>query len=276
MEAQDFPAKLNQIYELYQLDKISEAMDQLNKLQVDLESYPILVQLTQDYHRIQTVYNMFNDTEDWVVENSTGPVRILYKKVPDTPTYSILCESTLPIPLFNFLSLIYETDSYPTWMPFCVDSEVLQSISRSRKVVRISSSVGPYKREVCMEGYGANLLLKEGAVMIVCKSLEDSKADQLYHTKKTRAEVTMFGCLIRPIGKDSISVKVISNFDPKIKFLPYKLLNFFMRKLAKTIFNKITEKAANLDPGKFQNPLNRDFYNHINESLKEFFDRHKI
>lgn len=49
-------------------------------------------------------------------------------------TFKILAEK-VRIPCFNTITLINEVELYPEWFPFCKKSDLLKTISRSKKVV---------------------------------------------------------------------------------------------------------------------------------------------
>lgn len=267
---------IEQIQYLYEEDKLVEAYNLMQNLPQELiKSIPILTQIEEDYLETRKLLNEFQDESDWISEKE-GNIHISYKKVKNTPTISIKCESIIDVPLFDFLTLIYETDLYPDWVPFCKSSKTLQKISRSKKVVVCEFDVIHIaKRAACVLGYGYNLLHTEGYVLIVSKSIPTT-----YKTSYTLSELNFFGCLLHPISKSSISVKLISNMDPKIYILPYSLLNWAVRKMARLMFEKLTEKSKQFSSSSSPNhailPENSDFYEHLSRSLREYFESNRI
>jgi hypothetical protein len=54
-----------------------------------------------------------------------------------------------------------------------------------------------------------------------------------------QATVEVCGAAMRPLPDNKIDFKFLSNFDPKVKAIPYNALNWFSRKFAKGLFKKI-------------------------------------
>ena len=136
------------------------------------------------------------------------------------------------------------------------------------------------KRQAVIYGYGANLLESDGIIMIISKSCDQDmyfKGIKLPEPDKIhRARVYMMGCIVKPLSYEKIQVTMICNFDPVIKMIPYKILNYFSRKFAKGIFKKISEKAKNFEGSEYQKqvdkPENREFYDFLKKSQKEYFE----
>lgn len=267
--------KISQILDLYDQDKLVEAYVKLKTLDENIvEGHRVLSQIVQDYLETRELMQEFLDEKDWVVEND-GNVQVCYKKVPGTPTISMKCESVIEVPIFNFISLVYETDLYPDWVPFCRTCRTVERVSKSKKIIFSEFDVVKIaKRAICLVGYGYNLLHTDGIVMIVSKSVDYS-----YPTNYTLAKLNFFGCLIRPLSENSIHVKLISNFDPNIYFLPYSLLNWVVRKVSKTIFKKMTEKCKKFEnseyPQRMLLPENIEFYQHLQRSMDEYLEKLK-
>jgi hypothetical protein len=276
--------QIHQIHCLYDDDKIMEAfrlLDNLkNKYNRDFQEIPMVKDLESDYKDIKDVFLSVQDKEGWATE-STGKITVSYKNVPGTPTYSLLTEGEIDVPLFNFITLLYESDLYNTWVPFCKKSNTIAKLSRSRKIVLQEYNL-PFvaTRQTCLYGYGANLLISDGIVVIVSRSCDqgstfkDVKLPDPNGVK--RSVVNIMGCIVRPITYEKIHVTMISNFDPLIKIVPYKILNYFSRKLAKGIFKKIIKKAKNFEGSEYQKrinlPENKDFYSHLEKSQKEYLE----
>lgn len=268
--------KISQVLELYDQDKLVEAYTQLRTLdQSIIQSHRVLQQIIEDYRETRELMQEFLDDKDWITEK-TGTVQVSYKKVPGTPTVSLKCEGVIEVPLFNFISLIYETDLYPDWIPFCKTCKMIERVSKSKKIIFTEFDVAKVaKRSACLVGYGFNLLNTDGLVMIVSKSVNNS-----YPSAYTLAKLNFFGCLIRPLTENSIQVKVISNFDPNIYFLPYSILNWLVRKMAMVIFNKLIEKSKKFEnseyPKRMLLPENVEFYQHLQRSRDEYLDKLKL
>lgn len=135
-------------------------------------------------------------------------------------------------------------------------------------------------RQACIYGFGANLLKSDGVVMIVSKSCDQEpyfKGIKLPESGKAkRAVVNFLGCIVKPLSYEKIHVTMITNFDPMIKIVPYKVLNYFSRKMARGMFKKVLKKAKNFEGSEYQKrmslPENKDFYEFLEKSQKEYLE----
>lgn len=276
---------IKEVITLYGDDKIAEAISLLNSVKesysFEVEDYPQLIELQEDYADICKALELFEDKKDWVVEQGGGLVKVFYKRIPGTPTFSIMSEGDLDVPVFNMLSLIYESELYNTWVPFCRLSYTVKQISRCRKIV-FQQLNPPFidDRETCLYGYGANLLSTHGCILIVARSCDasDSFKGVTLPTKNrraVRAQLNVMACQIIPLGPNKIRLKFINNIDPKVKFLPYRMLNLLSRKFAKRLFKMISKKANNFSGSQHEEytklPENLPFYDHIAKSLEDYF-----
>ena len=276
--------ELGEVFELYRDDKIREAINLLEELKLkhrcNFTEDPLVREIESDFEDIKEVFRCCQDKEGWITE-ATGKIMVSYKNIPGTPTYSLLTEAEIDVPMFNFITLMYEIDLYHTWVPFCKTSTAVANLSRTRKLLYQEYNVPLIAtRQACLYGYGANLLHTDGVVVIVSKS-----CDQNTHFKNVklpeigrgkRAVVHMMGCIVRPISYEKIHATIITNFDPMIKLVPYKIMNYFSRKLAKGMFKKIIKKAKNFEGSEYQKrmnmPENREFYEFLEKSQKEYLD----
>lgn len=276
LNCHELSTSLKSIQELYDKDKICEAykmmQDTINLNEIDIEDYPILCKVNNDYEETRQILREFEDKADWITEKE-GPIHVSYKKVSGTPTISLMCESILEVPLFNFITLIYETDLYHSWVPFCKRSETIERISKSRKIIYSEFDVIKIaKRASCLYGYGLNMLNTDGVVMVIARSVENVHVP----SNMTMAKVNFFGCLIHPLSESSIHVKFISNFDPNLRFLPYSLLNWAVRKISSLMFSKLVEKTKNFNQSEYPERMkleeNIEFYKHLEESFQEYLE----
>ncbi|CAG9315410.1 unnamed protein product [Blepharisma stoltei] len=276
-------ATIESVLNLYYEDRIQCAYFELNKLinesKIDLRNSPKLLEIQNDYNAIRKIYKELEDTEGWITDHD-GAIKISHKLVPGTPTCSIMSETTFDLPVFNLLTLMYETDLYPLWIPFCKKTTLVKKIARSRKVIlQYYNVAGIAKRETCLYGYGADLLKSDGCIMIVsnsCDKEDEFKGVKLPPKGKvTRAIVNFFGCVIRPINRNRTYIKLVSNFDPVLKYLPYRILNYFSRKLAKGMVKRVKKYASRFEGSQWQEnmslPENRDFYEFLSDVLESFY-----
>ena len=83
--------------------------------------------------------------------------------------------------------------------------------------------------------------------------------------------IVMF--IIQPLQDGRVFFRLVSNFDPKLKAIPYWLLNWFNRKFAKVLFKRIAKKARSLVGTAYEerwnDPEKKVFYDYIDETLLE-------
>lgn len=275
---------LEEVFALYKDDRFGEAITLLESLKAELHpdhfNHPIIEELESDYREIKAIFEGINDTTGWNVEDS-GKISVKYKNVPGTPTYTLLTEAEIDVPAFNFITLMYETDLYHTWIPFCKKSTTVAKLSRTRKILWQEYSVPLIAtRQTCMHGFGANLLSTHGVIIICSKSCDQDthfKGVKLpNHSTSSRAVVNMLGCIIKPLSYNRIKATLLTNFDPAIRLVPYKILNYFSRKMAKGIFQKAVKKAKDFEGSEYQKRMkmeeNREFYEFLEKSHREYLD----
>lgn len=276
--------ELSIVFTLYKEDKIVEAVELLNSLrekyQSTFEENPIVTEIECDYADIRQVYRNVREKIGWN-NVSTGDISVFYKNIPGTESYSLMTEGVIETPLFHFLSIIYETDLHHTWLPFCTKSFTIANLSRTRKIIFQEFNM-PFLavRHACLYGYGANMLQTDGAVVIISKSCdreETFKGVKLpENLKSKRAIVHIMGTIIRPLSLNKIHVTIITNFDPVVKSISYKILNYFSKKLAKGIFKKMAKLAQNFEGSIYEermsNPENKEFYDYIHQSHLEYLN----
>lgn len=275
---------LNQIMRLYNDDKLGEAVDLLKKVREHehklFNDHENVMELESDFDEIMNVLKLVNDKVGWISE-CTGDISVKYKAVEGTKTYSMLTESILNVPLRNYITMLYEIDLYPNWLPFCTKAYCVANISRSRRVLVQEYNVRfTPKRHTCLYGFGANLLSSEGCVVIYAKSCDQKdhfKNIKLPKIDSTRAQVNIIACILRPITETQVSIQMLTNFDPNMYYVPYKILNFFTRKLAKGMFKKIAKLAINFTGSEYEKRINseesREFYEHLARSEAEYLKK---
>ena len=224
------------------------------------------------------MYTTVQDKQNWQVSKS-GKVNVMYKKLEGSKSYLVLTEGTIKAPLFNFISIIYESDLYHTWLPYCQTSSTISTLSKTRKIIFQEFDL-PFlsTRHACLYAFGANLLQSKGVVVIISKSCDQEKSfkgiDLPQNLESKKAIVNMMGFIVKPLSASEIHVTFLSNFDPVVKSFSYKILNYYSKKISKTIFSKLAKLAKNFEGSLYESqlkaPENREFYDYLHESLEEY------
>lgn len=274
--------ELQIVLSLYKEDKILEAIDLLNSLkekyQKDFEDNESIRNLISDYQIINEIYNNVQDKQNWTI-SKTGKVNVMYKKLENTKSYSVLAEGLIKAPLFNFISIIYENDLYHTWLPYCQSSSTISNLSKTRKIIFQEFDL-PFlsSRHACLYAFGANLLQSKGVIVIASKSCDQQKSykgiDLPQNLESKKAQVNIMGFIVKPLSEQEIHVTFLMNFDPILKSFTYKILNYFSRKISRAIFSKLGKLCKNFKGSLFETqlkaPENQEFYDYLNESLEEY------
>ena len=106
-------------------------------------------------------------------------------------------------------------------------------------------------RELYSFGFGINRLDENGSIYIISKTIDKVKnkiqifsfvpKDQKFlennnieipaKGKCVRMEVNYYAIEITPYSSNHCKVRMMSNLDPKLKVIPYALINFVVRKV---------------------------------------------
>mmetsp|Transcript_22138 Transcript_22138/g.21841 ORF Transcript_22138/g.21841 Transcript_22138/m.21841 type:complete len:198 (+) Transcript_22138:594-1187(+) len=192
----------------------------------------------------------------------------------------MLTEAELDVGIFNIVTMFYELDLYPKWLPFCQKSMCVRKLSHSRIIAMQEFGVqGLAARQTFVYGIGADLLRSHGAVLVVSKSCDESKffkgVELPLDEDVGRAKINYCGFKLMPINRNKTVVKLISNFDPCLQVIPYAILNWFTRKYARGFFGKIAKLAKNFEGSEWEErltgPENCEFYRYTARSLDEYF-----
>jgi hypothetical protein len=235
-----------------------------------------------DYNFTKMGTEMFNDHEGWTTESIGKDLTTKYKKIPRTALISLRFEAILDIPLINVLTLLYEIDLYNEWIPFLTKSDMLSNVHRASKVVYIKASLPPplADRDAFLYGFGVDHSNEDGSVMILAKSLDTDPELMKRHKvdpSKTSKNVKMdlnFACFkIKPLGPNRCEMLGVANVDPKISFLPSRLLNWLVRKTTTLLVERMLKKAQTLAGTPWEkameNPEKKEFYDWLNAKVAE-------
>ena len=269
---------------LYKEDKLLEAMDLLMSLQEkyhkSFDDNEKIRELMSDYKDVNEIFDNVENKDNWV-EALTGKVRVMYKKLENSKSYSFLTEGVIKAPLFNFISIVYETDLYSTWLPYCTRSSTIASLSKTRKIIFQEYDLPLLSvRHACLYAYGANLLQSKGAIVIVSKSCDEDKSFKGFELPQElnskRAVVSIMGYIVKPVNAEEIKVTFLCNFDPVLKSFTYKILNYFAKKFSKAIFKKLAKLAQGFEGSRFEElskaPENREFFDYLSQSLEDYLN----
>eukprot|EP01118_Nematostelium_gracile_P016977 TRINITY_DN712_c0_g1_i2.p1 TRINITY_DN712_c0_g1~~TRINITY_DN712_c0_g1_i2.p1 ORF type:complete len:215 (+),score=43.38 TRINITY_DN712_c0_g1_i2:250-894(+) len=177
--------------------------------------------------------------------------------------------------LFNIMSVVYETDLYPTWWPFVNEVTQLEKISRYRKLLYLKASL-PWplpSRDACLYGYGVDLL-EDDMVIIMVRSAHNDEFSNIPDIPRSfaRVECKFGGMLVKPISPTSSKVIMLSNSDPKVPVIPYWLFNLVTKKLAHHMFETLRHKSSKIEGTIYEERIRSqpEVYSDAIERLKKY------
>lgn len=183
------------------------------------------------------------------------------------------------VKLINFLSLLYESDYYNKWIPFCNKSECPHQPEKAKKVVYLVTHVPFIKeRDFLVYGFGVNRLKDNRSIVLLLKSIENEVifediVKKYENNNKVRALINNFGFEIQYINEKEIKIKGIVNINPMISYVPQFIINSIMKTGSKYLFNKIMKLSQNYEGSDLQNKnpseLDKIFYNFVENEIKD-------
>eukprot|EP01116_Phalansterium_solitarium_P014515 TRINITY_DN32220_c0_g1_i1.p1 TRINITY_DN32220_c0_g1~~TRINITY_DN32220_c0_g1_i1.p1 ORF type:complete len:309 (+),score=111.01 TRINITY_DN32220_c0_g1_i1:122-1048(+) len=199
----------------------------------------------------------FDNDDDWTLVKESAGVKTFYRHESSTPIHSIKMRGIIEAPAVNILACINEVDLYNTWMPSqLLEHRELWHVTNYRKAAYLrSQALWPvWARDVCLFGFGVDLLLERGAAVVAVRSMkpEDVPPDLPPGTETTvqvppkhvRAECRIGGFHLRPLTETSCECVIVSNADPMLAFLPKWLLNMVVHEVAHYAFSMLRKQAA--------------------------------
>eukprot|EP01017_Pseudomicrothorax_dubius_P020382 TRINITY_DN22253_c0_g1_i1.p1 TRINITY_DN22253_c0_g1~~TRINITY_DN22253_c0_g1_i1.p1 ORF type:complete len:285 (+),score=47.52 TRINITY_DN22253_c0_g1_i1:64-918(+) len=239
-------------------------------------------QVKTKYEELMRIQNVMTDSKGFTEDKISDTLTMYYKRGENSVTMRL--EADLDINIFNLFVLVYEADLYKSFMPFVEESQTIQKVDKTSKVV-YTHVRAPYPvkdRITCMVGFGINRIDHNGTVVLVCKSC--SMAPDLVETfdlkppeissKHVEVKVKLYGCEFQPISEEKTRIRVISDMDPQMTFLPEVLLQWLTRKVGVIACEKLIAKAKDLTGTPWETRLKEDpegIYDWIRGQVQKFF-----
>ncbi|KAL4466538.1 hypothetical protein ABPG72_010589 [Tetrahymena utriculariae] len=206
---------------------------------------------------------------------------ISYKIFEKTNTVSIRAEAELDIPWFNLVALVYEIDLFKNWFPFCKHAYTIKKPKKGEKIGYFEMNL-PFisNREAYIQGVGIDRLEVNGTILIKCKTIHDDQQllkelnINLRESKNVQIKLNFFACEIFPVPgfKNKVKITTISNVDPKVKFLPKWMINFFAKKFGTYLMEKIFKLASDIKGTDWEKainaPENQEFYQWVSQRVQ--------
>ncbi len=154
---------------------------------------------------------------------------------------TLMFEKDLEINILHFLSLLYECDFFPKWLPFNSESKCVFQPGKAKKLVYMLNDMVLMKREFLLYGFGVNKLKTDKIIYLLCQSVNDDNLVFKEHISKVsssrvRGDIRIFGYEMKIIRKSKLRVKALINVNPKIGFMPQSWINSMSQKVTHNLY----------------------------------------
>ena len=223
-----------------------------------------------------------------VKENKKNNVKMWYKKEDGERFVTLrFTVDRIKIPFFNLITLLYETDLYHYWFPFCKQSFDYMKVNKTCKVC-YQELIFPFplkNRETIICGKGINRMNHNGTVLVMSKSYQlenDPRVRQKVGEFKSERRpeglvenvVHFYGFEISPVSPTELSLRVCMLVDPKIPLIPDSMINFASKKFGDDMINKLLVFSQDLSGTEFEDKLksseNAEFYAWLKNYVSKF------
>lgn len=270
------------------MNKVEEKWKDL----VDNDPTKLFYRLNRDYDGMMHIAHKFEDDNGFrlVKENhKIGMKMYLQKNEGDRLVTLKFSVDKVKIPIFNLLSLCYETDLYDLWFPFCKASFDYMRLNKASKIC-FQELFMPFplsNRENIMFGYGANRIYHNGTLLVIAKSLclvdcpLIKEQVGVFHSDRRKQGlveciVHFYGFEISPISADEVSLRVVMHVDPQISVIPDSLINFATKQLGEEMVNKMLKFGRDFKGTQYEQRLkdskNADFYHWMKGYIIKYCD----
>ncbi|KAF2070222.1 hypothetical protein CYY_008456 [Polysphondylium violaceum] len=308
---QYFNDQYNRIWELCKMDKLKIAHNLLIELEYILENEIGLInQLSNEneqfkdiiesiksekrFHQLKKEMDEIFDlqkqassdfkSEGWVEISNTQGILSMYRD-NGHGMHSIRIEGVVDSPIFDVCSVIMEVDLYSTWIPRLLESKILDQDSRFKKWIYCKSSC-PWPvadRDICLYGYGVDMLEEEDLIVVVSKSMSEADIETnakvkenlpKANTSTVRVDTRISGFTLKPLSKDKTFVQVVALTDPRMKLIPYWLLNFVTNQFCHYLFVMLRKQSLNVSKSnEYQTRITSNpIYKEIKEKSEFYFN----
>ncbi|KAN0031748.1 hypothetical protein ACTFIV_005614 [Dictyostelium citrinum] len=290
--------KLEQLLEIIRNNLACTENNNDNQLYLKLEtlikkiqSEERLIKLKQEAVEIEDLLKVLSSdykSQGWQSIQTVDGIHSMYKE-HGSGIHSVRIEGIIDQPIFNVCSIIMEADLYYTWIPRLLESKILNQDDRFKRLIYCKASCPwpVHDRDICLYGYGVDMLEEENQVVVVSRSIRDQ--DLIGNTSlkypetiipqvkgnTVRAKSEISGFTIKPISATQTYVQVVSLTDPNMQLLPKWLLNFVTTQFCHYLFVMLRKQASEVASSKeYQSRIESNpIYKEIKEKSDSYFNK---
>ncbi len=239
----------------FQYRQAYELAKQLEQeIEASNENRELLDMLKERIQKVdETLHEIESNSDDWIHGLDYFGISTYYKVSSDRNLLTVKLEGIMEdLPLFEQVCVLYETDLYKLWVPFCDDSVKIFTLGHAELLAYLHISLPMLiARDTVIHAYACDLLEEEGKLILIGKSVNE-KIDEFKEKygnaaaaentfKETplkpvswfhnRLNILDFKAIMEPISSTSVKTTIISTLEPNL-VLPQFLLNFIIKNIA--------------------------------------------
>lgn len=224
--------------------------------------------------------NENDDLDGWVFEEHQK-IKVWTKEEHDG-SLSIKCRSVQEQPLFNAISLIYEIDLHPQFMPHLAKATKLHSIpgcgQRTNFLLRYLYKIPrPFaNRDTVLFAFACNAMQLDGVngLIISAQSIPnelkqwwDRDVPPEGTDRSVRENVRGMAFIMRPVGEKMTELTVVANIDKQVSFIPKSLMHWLIKDMIRGLYKNMVHLSENFEKTEFAkrvaaNPVFYDWVKH--------------
>eukprot|EP00127_Corallochytrium_limacisporum_P000585 Clim_evm12s20 gene=Clim_evmTU12s20 len=217
-----------------------------------LEEHKDLIEDTKErIKRMRAAEKDFYDVDErWTLAYETHGLKVHYRMNGPADNHNVLLriESEIQCNLFHLLAVIYESDLWSRWLPFCTDSLTLENTSRTEQVAYQRLGMPFFPRDAIYSAFGVNMLEESGKLICLGRSVTQEDYPHLDFPKPkgfgaSRMIYRDINLQVEPSGGDSCVGTLLVSVDPNIKTIPQSLIDFVIKRFAALIFFAMVKEA---------------------------------
>lgn len=248
--------------------------DALQKLVSRLETDHVVSMIRRYSDDVHSIRETLASEAGWLLQGSSGTTKTYYRHERDAALHTVRVEGWMNFPLFEILSILYEVDLHPQWMPSAFgfgisESNIVHQFSPTKLWVEFLTKVPwPFSdRNLSIFINGIDCLdhsesFNRQVVILLRSCNEDSEFTRLKAETKdlgspperdrvVTARMPLGAIVLTPaeinpgMSRDKGTfVQLLATIDPKVALLPACAIDLGLRKVAHFMLDCMEKQAV--------------------------------
>ena len=305
---QSFKDKISEIESLCDDELVVEPMNKLEELRIEIsrgfgwaekfdenQRYIFLDHLVMNetMHRLRWKYPRVRNLVALIATVGDGDVSWTHENFGEIDTWtkveadgslSVRCRSVQEQALFNAISLIYEIDLHPQFMPHLAKSIKLHQILgcgvRTNLLLRyIYKLPMPFaNRDIVLFAFGCNAINLDGVNGIIISAQSIPAGEKAWWgkpvpeegaDKSVREYLRGMNFVMKPLPGGKTELTVIANLDKQVAFIPKSVINWMIKDMIKGLYRNMIKLNKKFTETEFAKrvEVNPEFYNWVKQNI---------